>query len=55
MEEALIKKIQPNNAEAEASVIGSMLMDRDALWKSQICCIKTIFIGHKMEFYLRRW
>lgn len=31
MDEAVIKKIQPNSAEAEQSVIGSMLMDRDAI------------------------
>lgn len=31
MDEALIKKIQPHNLEAEKSVIGSMLMDRDAV------------------------
>lgn len=31
MEEALIKKIQPHSAEAEQSVIGSMIMDRDAI------------------------
>lgn len=31
MDEALIKKIQPHSAEAEQSVIGSMIMDRDAI------------------------
>lgn len=31
MDEALIKKVQPNSQEAEKSVIGSMLMDRDAI------------------------
>lgn len=31
MDEALIKKIQPNSAEAEKAVLGSMLMDRDAI------------------------
>ena len=31
MEEALIKRIMPNSLEAEQSVIGSMLMDRDAI------------------------
>ena len=31
MEEALIKRIMPNNLEAEQSVIGSMLMDREAI------------------------
>ncbi len=31
MEEALIKRIMPNNLEAEQSVIGSMIMDREAI------------------------
>ena len=31
MDEALIKKIQPHSAEAEESVIGAMIMDRDAI------------------------
>ncbi len=31
MEETVVKRIMPNNLEAEQSVIGSMLMDRDAM------------------------
>lgn len=31
MEDALIKRIMPNSLEAEQSVIGSMIMDRDAI------------------------
>ncbi len=31
MEEALIKRIMPNSLEAEQSVIGSMIMDKDAI------------------------
>lgn len=31
MDEALIKRIPPHNIEAEQSVIGSMIMDRDAI------------------------
>ena len=30
MEEALIKRVLPHSVEAEQSVIGSMIMDRDA-------------------------
>ena len=30
-EEALIKRIMPNSLEAEQSLIGSMIMDRDAI------------------------
>lgn len=31
MEEALVKRIMPNSLEAEQSVIGSMIMDKDAI------------------------
>lgn len=31
MDESIIKRIQPHNIEAEQSVIGSMIMDRDAI------------------------
>ena len=31
MEEAVIKRIPPHNIEAERAVIGSMIMDRDAI------------------------
>ena len=31
MEEALIKRIMPNSLEAEQSVVGSMIMDKDAI------------------------
>ena len=31
MDEALIRRVMPNSVEAEQSVIGSMLMDREAI------------------------
>ena len=31
MEEAVIKRIMPHSMEAEQSVVGSMLMDREAI------------------------
>ena len=31
MEEALIKRVLPHSIEAEQSVVGAMLMDKDAL------------------------
>ena len=31
MEEALIKRVMPHSVEAEQSVIGAMLMDKDAI------------------------
>lgn len=34
MEEALIKRVMPHSIEAEQSVVGAMLMDRDAITTS---------------------
>ena len=31
MEEALIKRVMPHSIEAEQSVVGAMLMDKDAI------------------------
>ena len=31
MEEALIKRVMPHSVEAEQSVVGAMLMDKDAV------------------------
>ena len=33
MDEAFIKKVLPHSSEAEQSVIGSMIMDKDAAWR----------------------
>ena len=39
MDEALIKRVLPHSIEAEQAVVGSMLMDRDAiLTSSEIVC-----------------
>lgn len=43
MDEALIKKVQPNSPEAEKSVIGSMLMDRDAIIEVADVLVKEDF------------
>lgn len=48
MEEALIKKIPPHSAEAEKSVIGSMLMSRDAV-------IAAAEILKKEDFYEQQY
>lgn len=48
MEEALIKRIQPHSIEAEQSVIGSMIMDRDA-----IITASELVIGE--DFYQRQY
>ena len=34
MDEALIKRVLPHSIEAEQAVVGSMLMDRDAILTS---------------------
>ena len=39
MDEALMKRVLPHSVEAEQSVIGAMLMDRDAITiASEILC-----------------
>ena len=43
MEEALIKKIMPHSLEAEQSVIGSMIMDRDAILTATETLVKDDF------------
>ncbi len=48
MEEALIKRIMPNNLEAEQAVIGSMIMDREAI----IVASETL---HKEDFYHQQY
>lgn len=48
MEEAIIKRIMPNSIEAEQSVIGSMIMDRDAI-------ITATEMLHKDDFYHQQY
>ena len=49
MEEAtLIKRVMPNSFEAEQSVIGSMLMDRDAI-------VSAMEILSKDDFYHKQY
>ena len=43
MEETLIKRIMPNSLEAEQSVIGSMIMDKDAIVAASEVLIKDDF------------
>ena len=45
MDEALIKKILPHSVDAEKSVIGSMLMDQDAVTTASEMLIKEDFYG----------
>lgn len=48
MEEAIIKRVMPHNQEAERSVIGSMIMDREA-----ILIASEIITGE--DFYQRQY
>ena len=43
MEEALIKRILPHSPEAEQSVIGSMIMSRDAIVEASEILQEQIF------------
>lgn len=48
MEEALIKKVQPHSKEAEQSVIGSMIMDKEAI----IVALESL---KPDDFYIRQY
>ena len=52
MEEALIKRVMPHSVEAEQSVVGAMLMDKDAITTASVV---RIFIRHLTEWYLIPW
>ena len=43
MDETLIKRIMPNSLEAEQSVIGSMIMDKDAIVTAMEILIREDF------------
>lgn len=47
MDEALIKKIPPHSTEAEQSVIGSMIMDRDAIITASEMLTDEDFYNHQ--------
>ena len=47
MDEALIKKVPPHSAEAEQSVIGSMIMDKDAIITASEMLIDEDFYNHQ--------
>ena len=48
MEEAIIKRIMPNSLEAEQSVVGSMIMDREAI-------ISSMELLQKEDFYHQQY
>ena len=59
VEEALLKRILPHSIEAEQSVIGSMIMDREAIVvASEIVLGDDFFIRqlvNSMEFFSIQW
>ena len=54
MDEAFIKKVQPNSPEAEQSVIGAMIMDRDAIADVIDIVMPMISIRSRTASYLKR-
>lgn len=55
MEETLINRTMPNSREAEQSVIGSMIMDKDAILTAMEMLISEDFITNSMESCLIPW
>ena len=55
MEEALIKRVMPHSVEAEQSVVGAMLMDKDAITTASEIISGQDFIRHLTEWYLIPW
>lgn len=53
MEEAVIKRIPPHNIEAERAVIGSMIMDRDAILVCSEMLTAEDFYQGNMAYFLR--
>ena len=51
MDEAFIKKILPHSLEAEQSVIGSMIMDRDAILVASELINSGDFMSSSMVFF----
>ena len=55
MEEALIKRILPHSIEAEQSVIGSMILDRDAILVASEILTSDDFIKNNTASFLMLW
>ena len=55
MEEAVIKRIMPHSVEAEQSVIGSMLMDREAVLVASELLTGEDFYQRQYGLVLKRW
>lgn len=55
MDEALIKRVLPHSVEAEQSVIGAMLMDREAIISASEIVTGAVFTSTSTACVLRRW
>lgn len=55
MEEALIKRIPPHSIEAEQSVIGAMLLDRDAILIASEILTSDDFYQNQYGIILMQW
>ena len=55
MEEALIKRVMPHSVEAEQSVVGAMLMDKDAITTASEIISGQDFYQNLTEWYLIPW
>lgn len=55
MDDIAITRIMPNSLEAEQSVIGSMLMDKQAIISAGEILWQTTFITDSMELCFRPW
>ena len=51
MDEAVIKRVPPHSIEAEHSVIGSMIMDREAILQASELLTKECFYDRTMGTY----
>lgn len=55
MDEAVLKRVLPHSIEAEQSVIGSMLMDKEAITIASEQLHGEDFYGNSTAFSLTRW
>lgn len=55
MEEAVIKRILPHSIEAEAAVVGAMLLNRDAILETTEILSGRISISRPMASSLMLW
>ena len=55
MDEALMKRVLPHSVEAEQSVIGSMLMDKDAIIAASEIITASDFYQQQYGVMLRAW